>query len=330
MDFPLFTVEYWNAVLRVAAPIGLAALGVLLCSRAGILLIGVEGIMLVSAFFGIAGTVWTDSIWLGLLIGVASGVLASQLLAILTMKVRMGDVVGGLVVHIGAIGLTGFLLAEWFSETGATTGGRQLEAPWPEFGGDFVQLLFHAQPFVYVMVAIAIAMHFFLRTKTGLTVRASGESMRAAMALGIRLVPLRFKVTAVSGVIVGCAGAVLGVGIAGTFGQPATMIGGQGFIGLACVMFGAWRPLPALGAAMIFAAAYAMQFRVGSEALSGWLQLLPYVVVLVAIMLRSQARGPAEEGEDLPEAAYEVSGHVTGRRRFLPWGGKPAIGPRGE
>ncbi|MEX2210606.1 MAG: ABC transporter permease [Gaiellaceae bacterium] len=329
MDNPFITVEYWNAVLRIATPIGFAALGCLLCSRAGVLLIGVEGIMLGSAFFGIAGTVWTDSIWLGFLIGVASGVLISQILGLLTMRARMGDVVGGLVVHIGAIGVTGFLLAEWFSETGATTGGKQLEAPWPEFGGALVGLVLHQQPLVYAMIAIAIALHLSLRSLTGLTVRAAGESMRAAMALGIRLIPLRFLVLAVSGAIVGCGGAFLGVGVAGTFGQPATMIGGQGFIGLACVMFGAWRPLQALAATMIFAAAYALQFRVLSDDLSGWLQLLPYVVVLAAIMLRSSARGPAEEGQDLPEAAYEASRRRAGWRPAR-WGGKTAVAGDGK
>lgn len=330
MDNPLVTAEYWNTVLRVATPIGLAALGVLLCSRAGILLIGVEGIMLGSAFFGIAGTVWTGSIWLGLLIGVLSGVVLSQILGVLTITVRMGDVVGGLVMHIGAIGLTGFLLAEWFDETGATTGGKQLDAPWPGFGGELTGLLLHQPPVVYAMLGIAIALHFFLRSLTGLTVRASGESMRAAMALGIRLIPLRFRVLAVSGAIVGCGGAVLGVGVAGTFGQPATMVGGQGFIGLACVMFGGWKPLQALGAAMIFAAAYGLQFRVGSGEIGGWLQLLPYLVVLLAIMLRSQARGPAEEGADLPEAAYEAGGDGKPRWRVAPFARKAVIGRDAE
>lgn len=329
MDNPFVTVEYWNAVLRIATPIGFAALGCLLCSRAGMLLIGVEGVMLMSAFFGIAGTVWTDSIWLGLLTGVLSGVLTSLILGLLTMRIRMGDVVGGLVVHIGAIGVTGFLLSEWFSETGATTGGKTLEAPWPEFGGELVRLVLHQQPLVYVLVASAIALHLSLRSLTGLTVRVSGESMRAAMALGIRLLPLRFVVLAVSGAIVGCGGAFLGVGIAGTFGQPAAMVGGQGFIGLACVMFGAWRPLQALVAALIFAAAYALQFRVLSDDLSGWLQLLPYLVVLAAIIVRSSARGPAEEGQDLPEAVYETSRRSEGWLRRS-WSRRAAVGEHGR
>jgi simple sugar transport system permease protein len=263
------------------------------------LLVGVEGVMLTAGFFSIAGVAWTGSVWVGVAIGAGIGLVANLVLGVLTMRLRMGDIVGGLVMHVGAIGVTGFLLSEWFP-TGLTTGGRLLEPLWGEFGPGGVQVVFHQQPLVYAMLVIALGIELFLVTRWGLRVRASGESMRAATSFGVDLERLRFTVLAGSGLIIGLAGAVVGIGIVGTF--DTQIVAGRGFIALACVILGAWRAFGALGAALVFGAAYALQFRVGLESLGGWLQLLPYVLVLIAIAaFWGRRQGPAEEGKGLPD-----------------------------
>ena len=166
---------------------------------------------------------------------------------------------------------------------------------------------------IYLMFLLAFGLEIFLVTKWGLIVRASGESMRASLSFGVDLIRLRYTVLAVGGLIVGLAGATVGVGIVGTF--DTNVIGGRGFIALAVVMLGAWRPLGALAASLIFGAAFALQFRVGLESLGGWLQVLPYVIVLLVLAVAwGRKQGPAEEGRDLPDEARQATGTPLWRR----------------
>jgi simple sugar transport system permease protein len=286
--------DFWDSMVRVAGPIALAALACTLASRAGVLFIAIEGTMLLSALAAIAGTSWLGSIWLGALLAVVTGVVTALTFGLLSMVLRMGDVVAGLTVHVGALGLAAFLAAELFPE-GATIGSATLGPVWPAFGGSAVQVVMHQHPLVYLAVVSAIAMELFLRTRRGLRVRSSGESIRVAQTLGIPLRKLRMAVLAVSGALAGLAGATLGLS-AGTF--DSNVVSGQGFIGLACVMLGAWRPLGVLLAAALFGAAYAVQFRV--EAIGGWIQLFPYILTLVAMGLAwGRVQGPPEEGRGL-------------------------------
>jgi general nucleoside transport system permease protein len=293
----LLDVDYWNAVVRVSTPLALAALACVVCSRAGILYVGVEGVALLSAFFSLACTAWTDSIWIGVLGGVAAGIGASLLLGLFAMLMDMGDVIGGLVLSFGAVGLTAFLNERWFP-TGAATGAKSLEPLWGGFGGPLVELFLHQQPLVYVALALGLGFQFFLRTRWGLMLRSSGESTRVARSFGVPLVGLRFATLAVAGALTGLAGAVIALAIVGSF--DPNMVGGRGFIALACVMLGAWRPLGAILAAAFFGAAYALQFRAGVGQLGGWVQLTPYLLTLAVLAaFWGRARGPAEEGRGL-------------------------------
>lgn len=292
--------DFWDSTVRVTGPIAFAAIACTVCSRAGVLLIGIEGIMLISAFFSIAGTVWSGSIWIGVFFAIVAGITSSLLCGFLSMTLQMGDVVAGLVLHVGAIGLTAFLVEQWFPN-GATIGGSSLHALWPSFSGELRNVLFHQQPLVYLAIVAAIVTAAFLRTKRGLVVRSSGESTRVAMSFGVKLMRLRFTILAVAGLLAGFGGATIGLALVGTF--DTNVVSGQGFVGLACVMLGAWKPLGVLAATALFGGAYALQFRVkigGQE----WAQLIPYLVALAAIALFSgRAQGPAEEGRGLPEEA---------------------------
>jgi ABC-type uncharacterized transport system permease subunit len=300
MDFVL-TADFWQAVIRISGPLVFAALAAVICSRAGILYIAIEGVMLISAFFSIAGTIWTGSVWLGIGCAVIAGIGASLLFGIMTMSLRMGDVVGGLVLHVGALGLTAFLSRYWFP-TGATVGSARLGALWKPFGGRTLQLFFHQEPLIYVGVIAAIVVELFLHSRWGLIVRTSGESIRVARAFAIRLVNLRFAVLAAAGVFAGLSGAMLALVTVGTFNTD--LVNGRGFIALACVMLAGWRPLGVAAAALFFGAADAFQFRVSGRVsgVGDWVRILPYVLTLVAMAaVWGRTQGPAEEGRGLPE-----------------------------
>jgi simple sugar transport system permease protein len=295
----LLSADFWDSMVRVTGPIAFGALACTLASRAGVLFIGVEGAMLVSVFFSIAGVVWAGSIWLGVLLGAAAGMTVGLAFGVFSIVLRMGDVVAGLIVYVGTLGLTAFLTDQLFPN-GASIGARSLGPFWGSFGGDAGSVLFHQQPLIYVAIVAAVAMHLFLRSRRGLVVRSSGESVNVARSFGIRLVRVRFFVLAASGILAGLGGATLGLAIVGTF--ESSVVGGRGFIGLACVILGAWRPLAVLLASSVFGLAYAVQFRVND--IGQWIQLFPYVMTLLAIALVwGRAQGPAEEGRDLPDEA---------------------------
>jgi simple sugar transport system permease protein len=292
------SISFWNSAVTVAVPIALAALGCTICSRAGILFVAVDGVMLFGGFFALAGVVWTHSIVVGVLLGVAAGSVAALVFGVLSMSMRMGDIVAGLVVHIGAIGLTGFLLARLFPN-GLTIGSAGLKAIWGPVGSPALGVFLHQEPLVYLTILLAIAMSLFLRTRTGLRVRVSGESIAVAQTVGIPLVRLRFAVLAVGGALTGLGGAALGIGLVGSF--DPTLVNGRGFVGLVCVILGAWRPVQAAAAAIIFALAYVLQFQLPGAA-GGWAQMVPYLLTLLALVLAwGRAAGPVEEGRELPE-----------------------------
>jgi simple sugar transport system permease protein len=295
---PFTSESFWFAVMQSAGPLCLAALGALICSRAGVLFVGVEGTLLGGVFFSIAGTVWTGSLLLGIVLGAAAGTTIALIFGLLSMELRMGDIIGGLVVQITALGVFAFLQQELFPD-GQTIGNQRLEAPWPSFGGAVGEVLFHQNLLLYGAILAAVAIHFFLRTKWGLRVRASGESLTAATSFGVPLRRVRYASLAAGGLLTGLGGAVLGLAVVGTF--STNTVNGRGFIALACVMLAAWRPIPVLGAAFLFASAEAYGYQVDNAAIGDSVKLLPYVLTLVAIgVFWGRRSGPAEEGRGLP------------------------------
>lgn len=294
----LTSIEYWDAVIRVTTPIALAALACLLCSRVGMLYVAVEGVMIFAAFFAIAGVIWTGSVLLGVLFAILAGIFGNLAFVFLSIGMRMGDVVGGLVIHIGAVGLTGFLLEEFFPG-GATISGAALNPIWPSIGWNFGDLFLHQQPLVYLVILGAILIRMAWTTKTGLIVRSGGESVRTAESLGVNVIKLRYAVLAVAGIPIGLAGASLALALAGAF--DPNIGGGRGFIALVCVILGAWRPMWVLVAAVFFGSSFALQFRL--DFVGDWIQILPFALTLVALgVLRWKGQGPADEGKDPREA----------------------------
>lgn len=286
----LATTSFWQSVIEIGLPVALAGLGVLLTSRTGYLNVGAEGVMLLGAFFGAAGTVWMGSLWAGLLLAALVGTIFNWFVAWLAIKGRMGDVLAGLTVDIAAIGFTSFLASEFFG-SGFSLGSNSL---------DHVTL-FGETPIFYVLLVTLVGLEVILRrTRLGLVIRAAGEGAEAAQTLGVHVTRLRLSAAAASGALIGLAGAALSVGSVGTFVN--NMTAGRGFVALAVVFLGAWRPMGVVIAAGVFGFADSIQFYVGqgTGATAQIVAVLPYFLVAVfGAAAWGHAHAPAEESANV-------------------------------
>ncbi|HVL23027.1 MAG TPA: ABC transporter permease [Thermomicrobiales bacterium] len=284
-----FTLALLTAVLRMATPLLFASLGGLTSERSGVMNIGLEGMMLTGAFFAVAGTWWTSSAWLGLLVGVLASAVAALIHAIWSITFRGDQIVVGTAINLIAAGLSAFLVQTIWGKAGAS---------------DRVETLPNIASGVNILVPIAFVLvpvvHFFLfRTKQGLHIQAAGENPQAAESVGIDVTRYRYVAVIASGIFAGLGGAFLSIGDLSYF--TLDMTAGRGFIALAAVIFGGWSPLGALGATLLFGAAQAVQIQAqatpGFPISSDLLVALPYIVTLIAITGLVRARtGPAGLG----------------------------------
>ena len=280
-----------NAILDFAPPLILAALGGVLSERAGVVNIGLEGMMRFGAFAAAVGSFHSGSPVFGLACGALAGGAAAAVHALLSLRFRADQVVSGVALNLVALGLVTFLLEAVFGSSGVSP-------PVPSLARD----RFGHTSLVYVSLVVPLAMHFiFSRTAFGLRIRAVGEHPRAAATLGVRVLPLRAVCVLGSGLLAGLGGAGLSVGILGQF--DARMPAGQGFMALAAMVFGKWTPLGAAGAALFFAAADALQrqlsfsFHAADLRLDGLFLALPYALTLAVLALGlGRTRPPAADG----------------------------------
>jgi len=291
-----------SSVLR-SVPITFGALAGVLCERSGVINIAIEGMLLSAAFSASLIASVTDNLWIGLLAGAITGGLVAWLLAVLSIRYRVDQIVGGTVINILALGLTSFLASQVLQKNEAlNTPGRFQNVKIP--GLSDVPLLgpvlFDNNVFVYLMFAIVAATYVGLfYTRWGLRVRAVGEHPRAADTVGVRVLFTRYRNVILGGMVAGIGGAYFSLGAVGRFEEGMTA--GRGFIGLAAMIFGRWNPLGALGAAMIFGFADSLQvklniLRVGIP--TEFLAMVPYLVtILIVAGAGHRVRPPAADGK---------------------------------
>jgi ABC-type uncharacterized transport system permease subunit len=276
------------AILLVyAAPIAFAALGEVVGQKAGVINIGLEGMMLLGAFFGMLAAYYSGSPWLGLALGVAVGAAASLLSGWFCIRLATDQVVVGTAINLFALGLTGSIFRARFG-----TSGQLLSLPkLPHFAG--------LDPMVAVMLACIPGIWYLLwKTGWGLAVRSAGEYPKATEAAGFSVARLRFQAVAIAGAFAGLAGAYLSIGVAGSFAE--NMTNGRGFIAIAMVTFGRWRPalvfLSALLIGFFDSLQYLMQ-AIGVHIAAELLLALPYVVaLLVLVIVGKGSAAPASLG----------------------------------
>ncbi len=296
---PMETIAVLNATVRLSTPLVLGALCGLMGERAAVINIGIEGQMLMSAFIAYLFNVWTGNLPLSILAGVLTGALLGLLLAFMAVTLKIDQIIGGTVINILAVGLTGY-----FYTTGLTTEGKLRPIIIPILNKIPLvgRVLFENPPITYAAIILVFVVHYVLfYTKWGLRTRAVGEHPRAADTVGINVYMMRYVNVILGGCLAGLAGAFLTLEAVGSFER--VMTNGRGFIALACMIFGRWTPLGSWGAALFFALFTALatqiSFMYGNTVNiphQVW-GILPYLfTILVLAGMGKRVRSPAADG----------------------------------
>jgi simple sugar transport system permease protein len=261
-----FDAGWLAAAIALTTPVLFAAMGELVAERTGVINIGLEGMMLMGAFFGFLVMWQSGSPWLGVVTGFGAGAVLAALMAVLTIEARGDQIVVGVGLNILAFGVTTFAYEQIFSSRPQVIiepmkavdvpGLREL----PLVGKAF----FHQAPIAYLAyVAVPLIWYLLYRTSWGLAIRAAGEVPEAVETAGVSVRAVRWLGTLTAGGLAGVGGAFLSVASLGIFVQG--MSAGRGFIALAAVIFGRWRPVGVLGACLVFGGADALQLRLQAE-----------------------------------------------------------------
>jgi ABC-type uncharacterized transport system permease subunit len=277
-----------SSSVLLAVPITLGAFSGILCERAGVVNIAIEGMMLMAAMVGaLMGSV-THSMWLGLLFGLLSALLLALLHAVLSIKYKINQIISGTVINIFSTGMTSFLSQKFLQvhqELNNPVMFQRFEIPLlakiPLLG----PILFNTNFFVYVMFILLIVIQVALfATRWGLRVRSVGEHPKAADTLGINVIKTRYMAVLLGGLVAGLAGAFYTLGSVGRFDEGMTA--GKGFIGLAAMIFGNYSPVGAMGAGLLFGFADSLGSKLsllGSAIPSTLMSTAPYVITMVAL-----------------------------------------------
>jgi ABC-type uncharacterized transport system permease subunit len=283
----VFTASLIASMLVFATPLTFAALGGMFSERSGVVNIGLEGMMLMGAFWGIWGADKTGSWVWGVAIAMASGGLLALVHAFFAIHLRADQIVGGTAVNFLALGITGYFFVQLYHGENVPTGVSQI----PDVNlakqsnhSFFAESIGHLNLMIWVAILfVPLSYVVMFKTPIGLRIRACGEHPRAADTVGINVYFVRYGSVILSGILAAMGGAYLTVGYLNTYNENVTA--GRGFIALAALIFGNWRPFGAFGAALLFGFSTALAFRlpVYSSNAATLFQALPYVLTLIAV-----------------------------------------------
>ena len=294
---PVITEAVLASAVRQATPLVLGAMCGLLGERAGIINIGIEGQMLLSAFVGFLVNVWTGNLLVAVFAGVALGALLGLLLAFMSVTLKIDQIIGGTVINIIAVGLTGY-----FYQAGLTTHGKLAPialgklADIPIIG----RALFNNPPITYATIVLVFVVHYVLfYTRWGLRTRAVGEHPRAADTVGVNVFRIRYINVILGGAIAGLAGVFLTLEAVGSFER--LMTNGRGFVALAVMIFGKWSPIGSWGAALLFGMTSAIQTQIQFAGVINiphqFIGMLPYLLTIIVLAgVVGVSRPPAADG----------------------------------
>jgi ABC-type uncharacterized transport system permease subunit len=275
------------AMLRFATPLAFAAMGGIFSERSGVVNIGLEGMMLSGAFFGILGADKLGSWALGLLCAAVAGGLFALVHAFFAIQLRADQIIGGTAINFLALGITGYLFIDIYAGEGTPPNISEIPdvhlgflKDWYFVGPVFGQLNLMIWLAFLTIVATWVVL---FKTPIGLRIRAVGEHPRAAETVGISVYATRYAAVTLSGVLAALGGAYISIGFVNSFNQNMTV--GKGFIALAAVIFGNWRPFGAAMAALLFGFSSALAQRLPeySESAGVLFSALPYVLTLIAV-----------------------------------------------
>ncbi|SFR47057.1 simple sugar transport system permease protein [Halogeometricum rufum] len=302
-----------SSALRLSVPIVFAALGGIFAEKSGVINIGLEGLLIISAFVAIlvpsiigpdGTTLFVPNLWVGFGAGILASVLFAALFAVVCIRYKADQIIAGLAVWLIALGLAPFAATVYYGGVNTDNIGTSLPT-WvipvlsdiPFFGA-----VFTATPAVYAMLVAVPASWFVLnRTSFGSHVRASGENPRALDTVGVDVSRVRYASALLSGFLAGIGGAALSLGLGQFLGNNQTMVNGKGFIAIVAYLFGNYNPIGAFGASFLFAGLEAVQIRLqqvpGYTVPDSLIQTIPYVTVIVVLALVGRTRIPEAAGE---------------------------------
>jgi len=292
------------AMLRYATPLLFAALGGVLSERSGVINIGLEGMMLMGAFWGVWGAEVTGSWVLGLLIGMASGVFLALIHAVFSISLRADQIVSGFSMNLLALGITGFFYVNIYGATGTPDNiprTPELSLPLIEDIPFFGDIFGNLNILIWLgLLTVFLLWLLLFRTPSGLRLRSVGENPLAAETAGLSPMRIRYRAVAGSGALAAIGGAYLSIGFVGSFTE--NMTAGRGYIGLAVMICGRWMPKGALVFALLFGffTALAQRLPVFSPSAATLFQALPYVITLIAVAgVVGKSIPPAADGRPL-------------------------------
>jgi simple sugar transport system permease protein len=279
----IFTLQLVLSTMRVATPLVLAALGGMFSERSGVINIALEGKMLAGAFTAAAVTYAADtklglgnaSPWVGLLAASAAGLFIAAIYAVTCIRFKADQVVSGAAINILMFGIPGFLSGAFFLSSGSTPQlPREHLIPWT--------------PIIIAFALVPISWYVMYRTPFGLRLRAVGEKPEAADAAGVSVKRMRYSGVLIAGVLAGIGGAYLSIGQSSLFTR--NMTSGRGFIALAALIFGKWRPFQTMLACLLFGFTEAVSYQMqaiklpsGEDIPVQFIQMVPYVVTIIVL-----------------------------------------------
>jgi general nucleoside transport system permease protein len=272
----LFTLSLVFSTIRLSTPLLLAALGGLFSERSGVINIALEGLMLAGAFTAAAVTHYTGSPWAGLLAGVVAGVLVAAIHAVACIRFKADQVVSGTAINILMLGIPALMSGALFLSSGST----------PQIPKDN---LIPWTPVAIAFLLVPLTWYVLYRTPFGLRLRAVGENPEAADAAGVRVNWIRYTAVLLSGALAAIGGAYLSIGQSSLFTR--NMTSGRGFIALAALIFGKWRPVQTMLACLLFGFTEAVSIQMqgavqlpsGEEIPVQFIQMVPYVLTIIVL-----------------------------------------------
>jgi len=276
-----------SSTLRSATPLIFAALGGTFSESSGVFNIGLEGIMITGAFTSVAISHYTSSPWLGVIGAALAGMLIAALHAVLSIRYKANQVISGVAINLLSASLMAFLINVIWGQPGQSNTVKGI-SPSPTFLDKipFIGMITKdISPFVYIALILVFISHYVLfKTPFGLRVRAVGEHPRAADTLGVNVYKMRYICVILSGFFAGLGGAALSVGMVNSYRDGMTA--GKGFIAMAAMIFGKWKPIGAMWACFLFGFTEALQVflqTMGVKIDTSLLVMTPYIVTVLAL-----------------------------------------------
>jgi ABC-type uncharacterized transport system permease subunit len=286
----ILTASVFASTLRLATPYIFAALGETFAQRSGVLNLGVDGIMLMGAFFGFYAVYATGSVILGVLAALGIGLLLGLATAFISVTLKAEQGISGIGMYLFGLGMSELLFQRLIGTPQSVSGFSRINIPGLTDIPIIGQIFFNHNPLVYVAFALVPVAAFVLnRTPFGLMIRAVGQNPEAADAMGISVARVRYITVCIGGMMAGLAGASLSIALLNVFQQNLTS--GLGFIAVALVYFGRWKPTGVLIGSLLFSFVNALQLQIGSIGVpipSEFAVMAPYVITIIALVFASK------------------------------------------